>query len=97
MNYIDTDAIIKKGQKIEQLSTDYSILINKLFNRLQNVPYESKEWIGDVSKYYTKIISMDKENFLNFGKNISQYGTYLKKIGTMSEQTIRNVKTREGE
>ena len=97
MNYIDTDAIIKKGQKIEQLSTDYSILINKLFNRLQNVPYESKEWIGDVSKYYTKIISMDKENFLNFGKNIRQYGTYLKKIGTMSEQTIRNVKTREGE
>ncbi len=95
MNYIDTDKIKEKGDKIVKYANDYKQLINKLFNIILCGSNIDQAWVGEAADKYKKIISLDKEDYLDFGDNIKKFGNYLQKYAKESDNTIASIKKKE--
>lgn len=80
---IDTGRIDELTDKIIELTNEYDNEITKMFKRLSEVPYESKEWIGKQSEKYARLVLMDKQDFIDFG---SQLKSYAKKVSSDSKK-----------
>jgi hypothetical protein len=75
--YADTDKIDDIARDIVSLANDYDLEITKLFKRFSNVPYETKEWVGDSSIFYFKTIALDKSEYIKFGELIRGFAHTL--------------------
>lgn len=80
---------------INSLANEYEQVITKMFNRLANVPYETKEWIGGQSEQYFRTILMDKGEFLSLGENIKKYSNLIKNSADAIDTCIKNNNTME--
>ena len=75
--YVNIEKLEDTSKKIIDLVNQYDIEITNLFKMLSNVPYETREWVGQSAQYYFKTISLDKVDFLNFGNNIRSFANKI--------------------
>lgn len=95
IEYIDTQSVEEVATQISSLNNEYIALINKLFDRLSDVPDNTREWVGNQSENYLKLILLEKEDFFIISDDIKKYATFLKDFATDCEETINNNLTLE--
>ncbi len=79
ITYVNTTELDDIAEKLSSLSNDYLNEINNLFNRLSEVPSETKEWTGTQSKKYLNIILRDKKEYLEVGNKMKYIADELKR------------------
>lgn len=78
VTYMDTAKVDEIRKDLLDLANQYNDKITQLFKRISNIPYETKEWIGNqANKYFDILINNDKKEFLNFGYNLVSIATKL--------------------
>ncbi|NLC48224.1 MAG: hypothetical protein GX758_02570 [Tenericutes bacterium] len=86
--YADTDKMDDIARDIISLANDYDLQITKLFKRFSNVPYETKEWVGDSSIFYFKTIALDKNEFVKFSELIKGFAYTILNNSDKIKETI---------
>ena len=91
---IDTERVSDLANEILFLENDYEIQINRLFKMLSEVPYITKEWVGNQSERYFRTILLDKNDYINFGKEIRKYARKIlddsERMSDAIEETQKN-------
>lgn len=87
----DTKQMQDIANDITSLANEYEQKITKMFNRLANVPYDTKEWIGNQSEKYFKTILLDKTSFIELGENIKKYSKMISDYVSEIESTVKSV------
>lgn len=88
ISYVDTKRLKEISKNVILLSNRYDVLINELFKTFSLVPFETKEWVGQSSQKYFKIVSFDKIDFLKFGEHIREYGKRISNDAELIEDKI---------
>ena len=84
---LDTNLISDKAENIINLSKEYDMIVDKLFNELINL--EESSWTGDAAKQYTGNALLDKAQYKVFGNDVNIYGQTLKKTAELYDDFIR--------
>ncbi len=97
IEYAETKRIKNIADSIITLANDYNSEINKLFNMFAAVPYDTKEWVGNQSDKFFDLVALEKDDFINFGDRIREYGEKLNKDVEDIESTISTVIRKEAQ
>lgn len=97
IEYAETKQIKNIADSIITLANDYNLEINKLFNMFAAVPYDTKEWVGNQSDKFFDLVALEKDDFINFGDRIREYGEKLNKDAEDIESTISTVIRKEAQ
>ncbi len=97
IEYAETKQIKNIADSIITLANDYNLEINKLFNMFSAVPYDTKEWVGNQSDKFFDLVALEKDDFINFGDRIREYGEKLNKDVEDIESTISTVIRKEAQ
>lgn len=73
----DTARMREIGSTINSLALEYEKEINKMFNRMINVPSDTHEWTGQVADRHSKLVALEKLDFLDFSNRIKTYGNKI--------------------
>lgn len=95
ITYANTVELESIANELISLSDEYNSEIDKLFKRIAAVPTETKEWTGTQSKKYCSIVSRDKEQFLEVGKQLKYIGNKIKKDALEINSCISNCNNNE--
>ena len=72
---IDTARLSSDGKRILELSKQYSILIDDIFDRINNVT--KNNWVGEASEQYKISLVRERDFFKKFSICMNQYGNEL--------------------
>lgn len=97
IEYAETKQIKNIADSIITLANDYNLEINKFFNMFAAVPYDTKEWVGNQSDKFFDLVALEKDDFINFGDRIREYGEKLNKDAEDIESTISTVIRKEAQ
>lgn len=92
---VDTDRLKEISQDIMSKANEYDIKITKLFKMLGDVPYTTKEWVGNQAERYFKTILLDKNDFLEFGNELKRYAKKLSEDSDKLAEAIKKTQTDE--
>ena len=70
IKYVDTSNALEVTTGIKKSIDQLEYEIKKMFDRLENVPTDTKEWIGEASSKYFNIVAQDKDKYLRFVKSL---------------------------
>ncbi len=85
---INTNKLRECGQDIIQLEKEYVQLINELFNRIEQVPTVTEEWLGVSSLRYSKQVGTEKEPYLLYGQELKRIGDFLVQLADDTETIV---------
>lgn len=97
IEYTETKQIKNIADSIISLANDYNSEINKLFNMFAAVPYDTKEWVGNQSDKFFDLVALEKDDFINFGDRIREYGEKLNDDVVDIENTVSTVIRKEAQ
>ena len=75
--HINTNEIEHVGYEIANIANEYEVLIAKLFKRISDMPYVTKEWIGNEAQKYVDLVLMSREEFVEFGNELKAFGNEI--------------------
>lgn len=84
---MDTNLILDKAENIINLSKEYDMIIDKLFNELLTL--EDNSWTGAAAKQYSQNVLFDKAKYKVFGNDINIYGQTLKSTAELYDAYVR--------
>lgn len=84
---IDTNMVLDKAENIINLSKEYDMIIDKLFNEL--ITLEESSWIGGAAKQYSENALFDKAQYKVFANDIKIYGETLKNTAELYDAFVR--------
>lgn len=90
VTYIDTDQLSQLAREIDEILSNYSTELNKIYTRLCDVPNITKEWVGQKSEYYFQDAQIEKEQCERFTQSLAKLSDELHLIARESEQTIES-------
>lgn len=93
--YAETNQIKQIAKEIIDLGNDFESTINDLFKKFSDVPYSTKEWVGNQSEKYFDLVSLEKDDYINFANKIRSYGEKLNRDVNDIESTINTVIKKE--
>lgn len=70
IKYVDTNNALEITDSIKKSLEEIEYEINKMFDRLENVPTDTKEWVGASSIKYFSIVAQDRDKYLSFVKSL---------------------------
>ena len=79
ISYVDTEELEAISGEILTAAGDLEIEIKALFNRLNNVPQGTQEWIGKQANYYFSVVAQDEKNYLDYVNKIKALGHELRR------------------
>lgn len=85
---VDTKRLKSDGKRIVELSKQYKVLIDDLFEKINNTVRNN--WSGVSSINYQNNLRIEKEFFLKFQTHINCYGTELINHANSIENIIKN-------
>ena len=91
----NTDLMIEHANSIIQLASDYEVIVTQLFKRFSEVPYITKEWVGEQSEYYFNTIMLDKNEYVALGEEIKKYAKKILRDAEDIDDEIIKVKKEE--
>lgn len=92
---IDTDKVKDLSTHMISLVNNYEMEITKLFKMLNNVPYVTKEWVGNQSELYFNIVSMDKKSYIDFGEDLKKIALNLSENSDLIAEKIKHIQSNE--
>lgn len=95
IEYAETKQIKDIANSIISLANDYNSEINKLFNMFAAVPYDTKEWVGNQSDKFFDLVALEKDDYINFGNRLREYGEKLNNDADEIENTVSTVIRKE--
>lgn len=95
IEYAETKQIKDIANSIISLANDYNSEINKLFNMFAAVPYDTKEWVGNQSDKFFDLVALEKDDYINFGNRLREYGEKLNNDVDEIENTVSTVIRKE--
>lgn len=72
---IDTTRLSSDGKRILELSKQYDILIDDIFDKINNVT--KNNWAGEASDQYRSNLRYEREFFKKLSMYMNQYGNEL--------------------
>lgn len=84
VTYFNSTEVENISKDIFELSTQFEEEMTNLFKRFEDVPYVTKEWIGDKANFYFNHIALDRKQYMDFAES-------LKKISYNLNDTIADV------
>ncbi len=93
--YAETNQIKQIAKEIIDLGNDFESTINDLFKKFSDVPYSTKEWVGNQSEKYFDLVSLEKDDYIDFANKIRSYGEKLNRDVNDIESTINTVIKKE--
>lgn len=88
--YANTKFMEDVGNEIVNLANEYNILITKLFKRLTSIPFETQEWTGNKALKYSDVVSLDKQQYLDFCDLLKDFGNTIIKTANNTEICVQN-------
>lgn len=70
IKYVDTNNALEITDGIKKSIDELEYEINKMFDRLENVPTDTKEWVGAASVKYFNVVAQDRDKYLRFVKSL---------------------------
>lgn len=70
IKYVDTNNALEITDGIKKSIDELEYEINKMFDRLENVPTDTKEWVGVASVKYFNVVAQDRDKYLRFVKSL---------------------------
>ena len=90
--YVDTVKMRECGNEILSLVEELKLTMQTMFSRIENMPTQTKEWIGDSSQYYVTLATHDKIQYMNHANDLYKYGKYLLDCADYFEKTSQSVR-----
>lgn len=87
---IDTIKIQNCGNDIVKLSNDLEILIESLFSDLSKIN-TNLIWVGKSADYFVEQSKLDKNQYINFQKKLTELGKTLQENADNYNKSIKNV------
>ena len=91
ITYINTDKLRDINDNINHLVQDYYREINSMFTKFSNVPDGTHEWVGETSEKYFQEIGLEKNDYIAFGQNLSDFNQAISK--TIEQTELSLIKT----
>ncbi len=88
ISYANTNELGTIGAEIVSLAGDLETELFSLYNRLSNVPYTTREWVGDKAEFYFRRICEDKQKYMDFVTKIKEIGNMIRDNGMYIQATI---------
>ena len=76
-SYANGQSITDIAKEIISLSNEYNIEITNLFKKLTGISTDTKEWIGTKATKYTDIVSLDKQQYIDFYNHLKEFSEIL--------------------
>lgn len=90
--YIDTIKMCEKGQEILEQVEELKLVIETMFNRIENMPSSTLEWTGESSQLFVNLANKDKVQYNNYANDLYRYGKYLIDCAEYMEKVIKEVR-----
>lgn len=90
--YVDTEKMRNCGNTILELVEEFKKTLDATFTRIENVPTNTKEWIGDSSKLFAELANKDKIQYYGYATSLYKYGKYLIDCANYFDRTIESVR-----
>lgn len=85
---IDTIKIKKCGTDLIKLSQDLSSLCNSMYDRINNMPNITGEWMGKSAEKFVKEANNDKINVIEFKNKLYCFGNELVKYANNYDDIV---------
>lgn len=95
ITYIDTERLKDINLEISNLIKNYYNEINSMFNKFSNVPYLTREWVGQSSEKYFGQVMLEKQDYLEFGRMLEEYNKAILDTAIKADNCISNCKNIE--
>lgn len=89
--HIDTVKIRNCGNEIIKISVQMNEIINAMFNRINNMPTTTGEWVGPSANEYAQRANLEKRQYTVFANELYAKGKYLIDYANAMEQKISEV------
>ena len=73
----NTDEMRRIASELNTLANNYIEAINKLYQRISEMPTVTKEWTGNQAERYASIVSNDKSSMTEVGNKIKQFARII--------------------
>lgn len=84
---LNTNIISDKGENIINLSKEYNMVIDKLFDILTTLDQSS--WNGPTAKKYSEMALFDRTQYKVLGNSIEIYGKKLKQTAELYDSFVK--------
>lgn len=88
---IDTKKINEAGTNIVDLSFDLLDIINNFYERINNIPTKTGEWVGKESVYFASLCMVEKEEYVKFISSLKAFGENLISFATNIDNQVNCV------
>lgn len=92
---VDTDKLRSIAKDIDLLVNDCKIEINNVYNRINNMPSTTREWVGNTANDYARLVMLEKKGAMNTMDDVKKYSTTLKNIASEVDRIIAKAKEEE--
>lgn len=96
ITYINTTELEEIAKQLIEYAGDFESEINSLFTRFSDVPYITKEWVGNKSEFYFNRIGNDKQKYITFANNLRQIGYEINKVVSDTQNCMARNDNEEG-
>lgn len=84
----DTELLTDTIDKISDNITEYELLINLFFKKINDVP-STGEWIGNNANRYCKLAVLDKEIYMKYADGIKELVNDMRDFAQDLDTTVR--------
>ena len=94
--FVDTVRMRECGRDIIRLSEDFRITMDTMFDRINNMPINTREWVGSASVEYAMRASREKSQYMELRLALYSYGNYLIECANHYEASINRTRRNNG-
>lgn len=91
IDFIDTVLINECGLELIKQINVYKDTIEHLYNRINNIPTKTHEWIGNSSNLFIEKFNNDYKLFINIYDILMEYSNSLVDLSNMLDDAIKKV------
>ena len=89
---IDTKKIEKCGLDLIKLSQDLFSVCNSMYDRINNMPTMTGEWVGQAALEFSKKANIDKVQVVDLKNKLYSFGNELIKYAGDYESVVKKIK-----
>lgn len=90
--YVDTEKMRNCGNTILDLVEEFKATLDAMFTRIENIPLNTKEWVGESATLFVNLANKDKVQYYNYATSLYKYGKYLVDCADYYDKTLDNVR-----
>lgn len=90
--YVDTEKMRTCGNEILGLVEEFKTTMETMFTRIENMPINTKEWVGDSAMLFANLANKDKVQYFNYATSLYKYGKYLVDCADYYEKTLNAIR-----